>query len=49
MVVTLTPDSDARSAIRASSAALVMPMLGSPSENRMTWLICQGWKALKTS
>ena len=48
MVVTATPCSAARPAMRVSSSVLVMPMLGCPSENRMTWLICQGWNALNT-
>ena len=36
MVVTATPLSAARAAMRASSLELVMPMLGWPSENSTT-------------
>ncbi len=49
IVVMLTPRSAARAAMRVSSGELVMPMLGWPSENRITWLTCHSWKALKTS
>ena len=49
IVVMLTPRSAARSAMRASSGVLVMPMLGWPSENRITWLTCHCWNALNTS